>query len=174
MAVTFRNSCFSLFRIKNLKKSYFFKAGTYLHSTNFFRKATFWKKIIFQKSNIPHNLLFLEGFFLERLLFQKTVPSIAALLSEELLLHNILFQKRYYFTAKPLFHSCTSQLFASNLLNLLIYFLYIYYCSKLHHRWVKKLSWSKKVLWNCQFMMKLLFDWIIFSEPLLFKDPCLF
>ena len=35
-AVTFRNSCFSMFRIKISKKELLFKAGT-----NFFRKATF-------------------------------------------------------------------------------------------------------------------------------------
>ena len=30
-------------------------------------------------------------------------------------------------------------------MNLLTYFLYIYYCSKLHHRWLKKVGWSN----NC-------------------------
>ena len=32
-----------------------------LHSINFFRKVTFWKNLIFQKSNVPHYLLFLES-----------------------------------------------------------------------------------------------------------------
>ena len=56
----------------------------------------------------------------------------------------------------------------------LTFFPPIRYCSKLHHRWLKKVSWTSKVLWNYWFMMKLLFDWTTFSEPLLFKNPCFF
>ena len=48
MAVSFRNSCFFLFRIKYLKKSYFFKAGT---STQYqvFQKSYILKKFSFSE-----------------------------------------------------------------------------------------------------------------------------
>ena len=61
---------------------------------NFFRRAKFWNKLSFQKSNTPHYLLFVGATFLERLLFQKTLPSVTATFSEELLfLQTHLFRK---------------------------------------------------------------------------------
>ena len=48
----------------------------------FFRTATFWKKLIFQKSNISHYLLFLESHFFRVV---KTQLSIADTFSQELL-----------------------------------------------------------------------------------------
>ena len=95
----------------------------------------------------------LPTFSGERLLCQKTLPSIAFPISE------ICFFTTYFFRKVMLpFHSYTS-------------FLCIYYCSKLRHRWLNKVSWPKKVLWNCYFLMKLLFEKTTFSEPLFFKDP---
>ena len=41
-------------------------------------------------------------------------------------------------------------------------FLRIYYCSRLYHRWLNKVSWSNKVLWNCWFMTELLFQTLYF------------
>ena len=61
-----------------LQKRYFtFSKQILLHCINFFKKAKFWKKLLFQKSNIPHYLFFLDGylfhnFFINRYLLQKS------------------------------------------------------------------------------------------------------
>ena len=53
-AVTFRNNHFlaeELFRKKDIYRRATFSKQVLLHIINFFRKATFWKKLIIQKSN---------------------------------------------------------------------------------------------------------------------------
>ena len=47
---------------RHLHKSYFFEADSSAQHQLFFKKKRFWKKLLFQKSNIPHNLLFLESY----------------------------------------------------------------------------------------------------------------
>ena len=74
-----------------------------LRSIKFLERATFWEKLIFRRSNIPHYLP-----------FQENVLSIAATFPEELLFHSMLFQKRYNFIATLPFHSCTFCLSVSN------------------------------------------------------------
>ena len=81
------------------QQRYFFERATFSHGdiilnivivlllvkyyiSIFFRKATFWKKLIFQKSNIPHYLLFLKSHF-----------SIAGTFSEELLFKIYFFRR---------------------------------------------------------------------------------
>ena len=104
------------FQDKDIQKRANFLKQLLLHNMNFFRKDRFWKKLIFQKSNIPQYIppFFWKAAFLERLLLQKTLPSITATFSEELLFYNVLVQKTYYFTATVPFHRCTTYLFFSN------------------------------------------------------------
>ena len=66
---------------KNIYIRATFSKQVLLHSISFFRRATFWKMIVFQKRNIPYCLLFLESYLLR-----------APTFSDELLYHNILFQ----------------------------------------------------------------------------------
>ena len=56
-----------------------FSKQVLLHSITFFTKSASWKKLIFQKSNMPHYLLFLDSLdgFLEQQLSQNMLPSIA-------------------------------------------------------------------------------------------------
>ena len=60
-------------------------------------RATFWEKLIFQKSNIPHYPLFLESHLLERLLLQKTLYSLAAALSQHTLSEDLLIHSKTSF-----------------------------------------------------------------------------
>ena len=117
-AVTFRYSYFfdgGIFQNTTVFRRPTFSKQVLLHCINFLRRATFWKTVIFQKSNIPHYLLFLENYLFIVATFSKDViPSIEATFSEELLFYNKLFQKSYYFTATPPFHSHTSSLSVSN------------------------------------------------------------
>ena len=94
----FGTAAFSLFRIKISKRALSSKQ-VLLHSINFFRKATFWKKLVFQKSNIPHYLLFLESCFFRAVTFSKDSTFYSSYLfkratflqhafSEELLFHS--------------------------------------------------------------------------------------
>ena len=63
-----------ILRIRNFLAQLPFETATYiratfskqilLHNKNFFRKAKFWKKLLFQKSNIVYYLFFLEGYLL--------------------------------------------------------------------------------------------------------------
>ena len=76
-----------LFRIKISTEELPFRSRYFCTASNFIRKATFWKKLIFQKSNIPHYFFWRATFL------------IAATFSEELLFYNILIQKSYYFAA---------------------------------------------------------------------------
>ena len=85
-------------------------------SINLFRKATFWKKLIFQKAIFRITYFFWGAVFLEQLLFQKTLPPIAATFSEELLFYNT-FSEELCFTATVPFHMYTSYLVVSNLVN---------------------------------------------------------
>ena len=89
-AVTFQNSYLlaeELFRIKISTEELPFRSRYFCTASNFIRKDTFWKKLIFQKSNIPHYFFWRATFL------------IAATFSEELLFYNILIQKSYYFAA---------------------------------------------------------------------------
>ena len=49
---------------RHLQKSYFFEAGSSAQHQLFQKKARFWKRLLFQKSEIPHYLLFLESYLL--------------------------------------------------------------------------------------------------------------
>ena len=115
---TFENK--DLFDGETAQNKNIFGRGTFsnqalLRSINFFRRVTFWKKLISRKCNIPHCLLFLDTYFFRVATFlKKNLLSIAATFSEELLFYNILFPKRYYFTATFPFHSYTSYLSVSN------------------------------------------------------------
>ena len=111
-----------LFRAVNLRNSYLFGAGiaqkkeiyrsatfskqVLLHSIIIFRKATYWKKLIIQKSNTLYYILFLESCLFRAVTFSKdaTFYSIylfrrAAFLqdtfSEELTFHTDLFVSSY-------------------------------------------------------------------------------
>ena len=64
-AVTFPNSYLfggEIVQNKNIYRRVTFSKRVLLHSMHVFRKATFWKKLTSQKSNIPHYLLFLESY----------------------------------------------------------------------------------------------------------------
>ena len=70
-------------------QSYVFEWDTFLKLL-FFRVATFWKQLIFQKGITPerqNKYFFRRATFVDRLLFQKSY------FSEELLCCNIVFQK---------------------------------------------------------------------------------
>ena len=103
-----------LFTIKISTEELLFRSRYFCTASFISEELHFGEKRIFQKSNTPHYLLFLESCLLEELLFQKTLPSIAATFSEEPLYYNILFQKSYYFTATVPFHIYASYLFVSN------------------------------------------------------------
>ena len=61
---------------------------------NFFRRVTFWKKLIFQKSSIAHCLLFLESYFFRVATFAKDVTfHIAPIVSEELFFTTYFFRR---------------------------------------------------------------------------------
>ena len=64
-----------LFRAVTFRSSYLFGGGTVqkvlLHSINVFKKAIFQKKIIFQKSNMPYYLPFLESCLFRAATFSK-------------------------------------------------------------------------------------------------------
>ena len=63
-ADTFRNTDF--FGGETVSNKEIFRRGPFSNEEllrNFFRRVTFWKKLIFQKSNIPHCLLFLDSYF---------------------------------------------------------------------------------------------------------------
>ena len=49
-----------LFRIKIFIEMLLFRDR--LHSVNFFKRVIFWTTLIFQKSNVPHYILFLESY----------------------------------------------------------------------------------------------------------------
>ena len=61
---------------------------------NFFRRVTFWKKLIFQKSSIAHCLLFLKSYFFRVATFAKDVTfHIAPIVSEELFFTTYFFRR---------------------------------------------------------------------------------
>ena len=75
---------------------------------NLFRRATFWKKMIFQKSNIPHHLLFLKSCLFKVATFSKDSTFYSSyLFRRATFLQNTLSEEL-------LFHSNTSYLFVSN------------------------------------------------------------
>ena len=92
-AVAFQNSYFLDTEGKYLEKSYIFEAAS-----TFSKKLHFGRKLILQKSNIPHYLVFWRAAFLSWLLFQKTQQFMTASFSEELLFYNVFSQKSYCFT----------------------------------------------------------------------------
>ena len=65
-AVAFQNSYFLDTEWKYLEKSYIFEAAS-----TFSKKLQFGRKLILQKSNIPHYLVFWRAAFLSWLLFSK-------------------------------------------------------------------------------------------------------
>ena len=58
-----------LFRIKIFIERLLFRDR--LHSVNFFKRVIFWKKLIFQKSNVPYYILFLESYLFRAASFFK-------------------------------------------------------------------------------------------------------
>ena len=96
-----------------LKRATFSKQ-VLLYSIKFFRKATFWKKQIFQKRNIPLYLPFLESCFFRVATFSKDGTFFSSYLFRRATFFNALFQKSYCFTTTLFFHRCTSNLFISN------------------------------------------------------------
>ena len=58
-----------LFRIKIFIERLLFRDR--LHSVNFFKRVIFWKKLIFQKSNVPYYILFLERYLFRAAAFFK-------------------------------------------------------------------------------------------------------
>ena len=60
-----------------------------LHNINFFRGARFWKKLTFQKSNIPHYLPFLYSFLFRAATFFKDATFCSS----------YLFRRAIFFTA---------------------------------------------------------------------------
>ena len=66
-----------------------------MHSINIFRKATYWKKLIIQKSNTLYYILFLESYLFRAVTFSKeatfrTAAFLQDNFSEELLFHTDL------------------------------------------------------------------------------------
>ena len=80
------------------KKSYFSKQEL-LHSLNFFRKATIWKKLTFQTRNISHYLLFLKNYLFREAAFSKDATFYSSYLSKR-----ATFLK-HTFSEELLFHS---------------------------------------------------------------------
>ena len=72
-AVTFWNSYLLGGGIVQSKGIATFPEQVHLQSIIFFRNATFWKKLIFLKSNIPHYLLSLESYTFRAATFSKDV-----------------------------------------------------------------------------------------------------
>ena len=65
-----------------------------LHIINFFRKATFWKRLIIRKkAKLSITYFFWRVAFLEQPLFQKMLPCIAFTFWKKLVFYKILFQK---------------------------------------------------------------------------------
>ena len=103
-----------------------------------FRRTTFWRKLIFQKSNIPHYLFLLESYlfrgdtFSKDLIFQSSYLFRRAAFSEELLFHSCTSspQLHFLFISQKLSKPSTgyAQLKCGNS------FLCIYNCSKSDHR----------------------------------------
>ena len=93
-------------------ESYFFKTGV--------RRATFCKKLVFQKINIPHYLLFLKNYLFIVATFSKGVNfcssyvSRRATFSKQVLLRNINFFRRATFWKKLIFQK-------SNITHYLLY-----------------------------------------------------
>ena len=102
-----------LFRKKDIYRRTTF-SKLFLHIINFFRKATFWKKLLIQKSNALYYLLFLESCLFRAAAFSKDATFYSITFSGDLLFYKILFRKSYYFTATLPFHSYTTYLFVSN------------------------------------------------------------
>ena len=98
----FRTAIFSLFRIKISKKELLFQSRYFCTVSTFSEKLYFGKKLIFQKSNIPHCLLFLESCFFRAPIFSKDGTFCSS----------YLFRRatflQHTFSEKLLFHSYAS------------------------------------------------------------------
>ena len=100
--VTFRNSYLfggEFVKNKDIYRSATFSKQVLPHTINFSWRATFWKKVIFQKSNIPHYLLLAESYLFRVANFSKDTTFYSSYLFRKATIYNILFQKSYYFTA---------------------------------------------------------------------------
>ena len=98
-----------------------------LYSICLFGKATFWKKLIFQKSNIPHYLLFLDSCLFIATTFSKDATFYSSYLfrraaflqhtfAEELLFHGYGFTLfRITVTQNSLGNTCTRVSFLAKL-----------------------------------------------------------
>ena len=100
-AVTFRNNYLfggGIVQNKDIYRRATFSKQVLLHSISIFRKATFWKKLISQKSNTPYYLLFLESCRFR-----------VATFSKDATFYSILFKRaaflQHTFSEELLFHS---------------------------------------------------------------------
>ena len=74
-AVIFRNSYLfdgGVVQNKEIYRTATFSKQVLLHSMNILGKAAFWKKLIFQKSNIPYYPIFMESYIFRAATFQKS------------------------------------------------------------------------------------------------------
>ena len=88
-----------LFRIKIFIEMLLFRDR--LHSVNFFKRVVFWIKLIFQKSNVPYYILFLESY-----LFRAAFSRDATFYSSYLLRRVAFLQ--HIFSEELLFYSYAS------------------------------------------------------------------
>ena len=112
--VTVQNSCFfgeGIVQNKDIYRRAAFSKHVFLHSINYFRRATFWKKVNFYKKQYSVLSTFLEGY-LQSGYFFKRIIFYSSYLFKRAIFYNILFQKSYHFTAMLPFHSYISCLSA--------------------------------------------------------------
>ena len=93
MLVNFRNSYLfgaGIVQNRDIYRRATFSNQVLLHSVNFFRKTTFWKKLMFQNSNILHYLLLLESYLF----------TVATSSKKRQLVQQLPFQKNFCFTTQ--------------------------------------------------------------------------
>ena len=93
---------------KDILKRANFSRQVLLHSINFFRKATFWKNLIFQKAIVRSIYL----LFPENCLFRAAISSKDATFYSSYILRRALFLQHTF--SEELLHSYSSYAFASN------------------------------------------------------------
>ena len=124
-----------------MKNSYFFKAGASAQHQPFL-KSYVLEETDFSENQFPHYLLFLESCLLRETTFSK----YATFYSSYLFGRATFLQQT--FSEELLFHSYGS--FQSS-------FLYIYYCSGSHHRWLNKCFRKSYFSRRCFFIEQLIF-----------------
>ena len=134
-------------------ESYFFQTGV--------RRATFCKKLVFQKINIPHYLLFLKNYLFIVATFSKDVNfcssyvSRRATFSKQVPLRTINFFRRATFWKKLIFQK-------SNITHYLLY---------LENYLFVVATFSKdSTFYSCYLFRRATFSQYTFSEELLFHS----